>query len=147
MDPEGALLYYQSSWSSGREELQTVVDGYRETAECNELNHVSENIRGMETALNGQLAVELVQKKEPGYYDLVFMDIQMPIMNGYEAARAIRALGRPDLHKIPIVAMTADAFSDDIQKAKEAGMNDHISKPVDVERLEEVLQKWIAGAG
>ena len=71
------------------------------------------------------------------------MDIQMPVLNGYEAAQAIRSSGRPDLQRIPIVAMTADAFSADIRKAKEAGMNDHISKPVDLERLESVLQKWV----
>ncbi len=67
----------------------------------------------------------------------------MPVMNGYEAAKAIRASGREDLAKIPIVAMTADAFADDIRKAEEAGMNGHISKPVDIEKLEEVLRTWI----
>lgn len=64
-------------------------------------------------------------------------------MNGYEAAKAIRAFGREDLEKIPIVAMTADAFADDIRKSEEAGMNSHISKPVDIEMLEEALRKWI----
>ena len=64
-------------------------------------------------------------------------------MNGYEAAHAIRTLDRPDLKEIPIIAMTADAFSDDIRRSKEAGMNDHISKPVDLERLEAVLLKWL----
>ncbi len=97
-----------------------------------------------ETALNGQLAVNRVLEQDPGHYDLIFMDIQMPIMNGYEAAQAIRSSGRKDLEEIPIVAMTADAFSDDIKKAKDAGMNDHISKPVSIERLESVLEKWIA---
>lgn len=97
----------------------------------------------VETAENGQLAVARVQEKEPGYYDLIFMDIQMPVMNGYEAAKAIRACGREDLAGIPIVAMTADAFSDDIRKSKEAGMNSHISKPVDIEKLEDALRKWI----
>ena len=71
------------------------------------------------------------------------MDIQMPVMNGYEAARTIRASGREDLEKIPIVAMTADAFADDIRKSEEAGMNGHISKPVDIQKLEEALQTWI----
>ena len=68
----------------------------------------------------------------------------MPIMNGYEAARAIRSSGREDLKCIPIVAMTADAFSDDVRKAKDAGMNDHVSKPVDLDRLESILRKWVA---
>ncbi len=97
----------------------------------------------VEMAMNGQLAVDAVMGKEPGYFDLIFMDIQMPVMNGYEASKAIRASGRADLEKIPIVAMTADAFADDIRKSEEAGMNDHISKPVDIERLEEALLKWI----
>jgi len=97
----------------------------------------------VELALNGQLAVECVLAHESGYFDLIFMDIQMPVMNGYEASKAIRASGRADLEKIPIVAMTADAFADDIRKSEEAGMNDHISKPVDIERLEEAFKKWI----
>lgn len=103
------------------------------------------NIVGIQvdTALNGKIAVDRVLETEPGYYDLIFMDIQMPIMNGYEAAKAICSSGRSDLADIPIMAMTADAFSDDIRKAKEAGMSDHISKPVDIEKLKEALQRWI----
>lgn len=97
----------------------------------------------VETAENGKLAVEAVTEKEAGYYDLIFMDIQMPIMNGYEAAKAIRASEREDLKKIPIVAMTADAFADDIRKSEDAGMNAHVSKPVDIEMLEDALRKWI----
>lgn len=96
-----------------------------------------------EPVLNGQLAVERVLEKEPGYYDLIFMDIQMPVMNGYEATRAIRSSGRKDLEDIPVIAMTADAFPDDIRKSEEAGMNGHISKPVDIEMLEDTLKKWI----
>lgn len=97
----------------------------------------------VEMAMNGKLAVEAVQEKAPGYYDMIFMDIQMPVMNGYEAAKAIRSSGRKDLEEIPIVAMTADAFADDIRKSEEAGMNGHVSKPVDIEKLEEALQRWI----
>lgn len=94
-------------------------------------------------ALNGQLAVDCVLDHEPGYYDLIFMDIQMPVMNGYESTRAIRSSGREDLKTIPIVAMTADAFADDIRKSEEAGMNGHISKPVDIEKLEEALRTFL----
>ncbi len=118
-------------------------------AEDNEINiEVAQELLHLvgievETALNGQLAAECVQERPAGYYDLIFMDIQMPVMNGYEAAHAIRTLDRPDLKEIPIIAMTADAFSDDIRRSKEAGMNDHISKPVDLERLEAVLLKWL----
>ena len=117
--------------------------------EDNEINiEVARELLGMvgiqvETAMNGQLAVDAVREKEPGYFDLIFMDIQMPVMNGYEAATTIRASEREDLKNIPIVAMTADAFADDIRRAEDAGMNDHISKPVDIERLEEALNKWI----
>lgn len=97
----------------------------------------------VEKALNGKLALDCILEREVGYYDLIFMDIQMPVMNGYEAAKAIRSSGRKDLEVIPIIAMTADAFADDIRKAKEAGMNSHISKPIDIEKLEKVLQTWI----
>ena len=97
----------------------------------------------VEQALNGQIAVDKVLEKEAGYFDLIFMDIQMPVMNGYDAARAIRTSKRADLERIPIIAMTADAFADDIRKSEEAGMNGHISKPVDIEKLEEALKKWI----
>lgn len=98
----------------------------------------------VEMAMNGKQAVEAVKEKEPGYFDLIFMDIQMPIMNGYEAARAIRSSGRKDMEEIPIVAMTADAFADDIRRAEEAGMNGHISKPVDIGKLEEALRQWVS---
>lgn len=117
--------------------------------EDNEINiEVAKELLGIvgiqvEMAMNGKLAVEAVMEKEPGYYDLIFMDIQMPIMNGYESAKAIRSSGRKDLEEIPIVAMTADAFADDIRRSEEAGMNDHVSKPVDIGKLEEALQRWI----
>jgi signal transduction histidine kinase/ActR/RegA family two-component response regulator len=98
----------------------------------------------VEYAYNGREAVDKVVKNPAGYYSMVFMDIQMPVMNGYEAAAAIRAEGRPDLKELAIVAMTADAFADDVKKAHEAGMNGHIAKPIDVSRLEQVIEKWIA---
>ena len=75
-----------------------------------------------------------------GYYDIVFMDIQMPVMNGYDAARQIRALPRGDAGSVWIVAMTANAFVEDVRLSQEAGMNDHVSKPVDPDRLMEILR-------
>lgn len=80
-------------------------------------------------------AVDMIAASKPGYYDAVLMDIQMPVMNGYEATRAIRALDNEDLASIPILAMTANAFKEDVQAAKDAGMQAHIAKPVDVDIL------------
>ena len=96
-----------------------------------------------ETARDGQQAVDMLLEKPENYFDLVFMDIQMPVKNGYEAAKEIRASGREDLKTIPIVAMSADAFSDDIQRALAAGMNDHVAKPVELSKLSAAIEKWI----
>ena len=92
-----------------------------------------------EVAPNGQIAVDMLSKSQPGYYQLVLMDIQMPVMNGYEAAKAIRKLPDPSLSSIPIIAMTANAFEEDRQMALSCGMNGHIAKPIDVPKLMEVL--------
>lgn len=97
----------------------------------------------VESAENGSIAVDMVAGAEAGYYNLVLMDIQMPVMNGYEATCAIRALERKDVRYIPIVAMTANAFAEDIQAAKSAGMNEHMAKPIDLNRLMEVLNRWL----
>ena len=97
----------------------------------------------VECAFDGQMAVDMVREKPEHYYDLVFMDIQMPKMNGYEATKAIRASEREDLKSIPIVAMSADAFSDDVYRAKESGMNDHVSKPIDIPKLMGALETWL----
>ena len=83
------------------------------------------------------------KESPPGFYSLILMDIQMPVMNGYEAARAIRSLGRADAVSVPIIAMTADAFSEDIQKCLECGMNAHVAKPLDVRELLRLLQRLI----
>ncbi len=93
----------------------------------------------VETAENGQQAVEAFENSEEGYYHLIFMDIQMPVMNGYEAAKRIRQLERADAKTIWMVAMTANAFVEDIRLARAAGMNEHCSKPVDMERMHEIL--------
>jgi len=95
----------------------------------------------VETAENGQIAVDRVAASEPGYYDLVLMDIQMPVMDGYTATRTIRALEDPALAGVPIVAMTANAFAEDMQAAKDAGMQAHIAKPVDIAVLHRTLQE------
>ncbi len=117
--------------------------------EDNELNReIAEELlsfTGVETesAENGQVAVDMVKNSPLYYYNMIFMDIQMPVMNGYEASRLIRSLGREDTDNIPIVAMSANAFDDDIREAQEAGMNDHVAKPVEVDKLLEALDKWL----
>jgi signal transduction histidine kinase/DNA-binding response OmpR family regulator len=94
-------------------------------------------------AYNGQEAVDRLQEMPAGHYDLVLMDIQMPIMNGYEATQVIRSLEREDLRSIPIVAMTADAFAEDAQHALDAGMNAHLPKPVSIPQLEKIIAQFL----
>ena len=96
----------------------------------------------IEWVMDGEAAVERMANSKEGEFDLVFMDIQMPNMDGYQATAAIRAM-TTYARRIPIVAMTANAFADDIRKAKEVGMNGHISKPIDFKDLAKILQKWI----
>ncbi len=93
----------------------------------------------IEIAENGQIACEMFKKSETGYYSLILMDIQMPVMDGYEATRTIRAMDRKDAKSVPIFAMTANTFAEDIAKAKQAGMNEHIAKPIDIKKLMELL--------
>lgn len=92
---------------------------------------------------NGQLAVERFKASEPGEFDAILMDVQMPIMNGHEATRVIRALDRPDAKTIPIFAMTADAFAEDEQAALAAGMNAHIAKPLEIEDVKRVVDRFV----
>ena len=96
----------------------------------------------VEIAENGKIAVEKVEASPKGSYDLIFMDIQMPVMNGYEATAAIRSLPGAK-GKLPIVAMTANAFAEDVQLAKNTGMNGHIAKPLDMNKLNDVLKNWL----
>ena len=95
----------------------------------------------VETAENGEIAVDMVSAAEPGYYDVILMDIQMPVMDGYAAARAIRSLPDRELAGIPIIAMTANAFQNDIREAEAAGMNGHIAKPLDVPVMLKTLRE------
>ena len=117
-------------------------------AEDNELNwEIAETILSevgfeLERAENGQICVDKFTQSKPGFYDIILMDIRMPVMNGYEAAKAIRALERSDVN-LPIIAMTADAFSDDIQRCLECGMNEHVAKPIDMNRLTQILKKYL----
>ena len=104
------------------------------------------NENGIVTSIadDGQQGVKAFAESTPDFYAAILMDIHMPIMDGFEAAGAIRALKRQDAKTIPIIAMTADAFSDDVQKCLNAGMNDHIAKPIDPAKLMQVLNKNIS---
>ncbi|MGN0639225.1 MAG: response regulator [Huintestinicola sp.] len=97
----------------------------------------------VERAADGTEAVDMMAMCGDGYYDIIFMDIQMPRMNGYDATRAIRAMNRNYCKQIPIVAMTANAFAEDVQAAKTVGMNEHIAKPLDLKALSKTLKKWL----
>ena len=103
------------------------------------------SMRGMEAELaeNGRDAVEMFASHEAGYYDAILMDMRMPVMDGLEASRAIRALERADAKTIPIIALTANAFDEDVQRSMQAGLNAHLSKPVEPEALFETLEKLI----
>lgn len=117
--------------------------------EDNELNReIAENILEMtglevELAEDGKQAFDIMTRVESGYYDIIFMDIQMPFMNGYEATRAIRTLPGEYTKQVPIIAMTANAFVEDVQAAKNAGMNEHIAKPLDFDQLLKSLNHWL----
>ncbi len=124
------------------------LDGMRVMlAEDNELNteiaqFMLEDVGITVTCVkNGKLAVEMFQNSEAGSFDVILMDIMMPVMNGLDAARAIRALDRPDAQTIPIIAMTANAYDEDIRHAREAGMNGHLAKPIDTDLLYRTLDK------
>lgn len=139
------------------EELQAVQSLSKEVlaekrlllAEDNELNReiavelISQTGVAVDSAETGKEALERFEKMPENYYDMIFMDIQMPEMDGYEATAAIRRLPRKDAARIPIIAMTANAFAEDIRKSREAGMNEHLTKPLDIGALMKCLEKWL----
>ena len=117
-------------------------------AEDNELNWeiaselLSEEGLVLDWAENGQICVEMLQASKPGYYDAILMDIRMPVMGGYEATQVIRTLDHPD-RDLPIIAMTADAFAEDVKRSLDCGMNAHVAKPIDVGEVMRLLEKFI----
>ena len=124
--------------------------GYRVLlAEDNELNWeiasdlLSELGLELDWAENGQICTGMFQKSDAGYYSAILMDLRMPVMTGYEATEVIRAMDRPDAKTIPIIAMTADAFAEDVQKCLDVGMNAHVAKPIDVREVTRLLLKFI----
>jgi len=130
------------------EKIQKFVGRKILLAEDNDLNwEIAEELLSeagfeLERAENGKICVEKFEQSAVGFYDVILMDIRMPVMNGYDAAKAIRALTREDA-SLPIIAMTADAFADDIQHCLECGMNEHVAKPIDADRLTQLLKKYL----
>lgn len=146
----GEKLVHMSEFEnvmSLEEQLAEVPKGRILLAEDVELNQeIAATILGdagfeTEIAGNGQIAVDMLAKSEPGYYQVILMDVQMPVMNGYEATKEIRRMENKDLSSIPIIAMTANAFEEDKQEALRSGMNGHIAKPIDMEILFGVLRQ------
>ena len=129
------------------EGLKKIETGRILLAEDNELNQeiatelLTDAGFTVDVAGNGEKAVEMLRISEPGYYQLVLMDVQMPVMNGHEAARLIRKLENKELANVPILAMTANAFEEDKRAALACGMNGHIAKPIDVENLFATLSR------
>lgn len=156
------LVYLFNQIAAGDEEeepLETELTAQAGTAgkrillvEDNELNReIAEELIGetgvlVESAEDGRKALERFEQMPEDYYDMIFMDIQMPVMNGYEATAAIRELPREDASRIPIIAMTANAFAEDIRKCENAGMNGHLAKPLDIKQLIQCLKTWTGGA-
>jgi CheY-like chemotaxis protein len=133
-----------------KDKLQTLHSGRILLAEDNPLNQeiatviLEEAGFSTEVADNGQIAVNMLKNSQPGYYNLVLMDVQMPVMDGYEATKLIRKLENQELAAIPILAMTANAFEEDRQNALQCGMNGHIAKPINIEKMIETLDKVLA---
>lgn len=158
---QSRLIYKLKQFVSGeKEELKqnniSLPEGQFEgkrvlLAEDNEINReiavelLSSVQLETETAENGRIAVEMVKNSPEFYYDLVFMDMQMPVMDGCEATKNIRKLNRKDVKSLPIVAMTANAFAEDIDRAQQAGMNEHLAKPINMELLSQSLSRWLSG--
>jgi len=149
-DTEVAIIEEQQKNDSLQNIEEKDFSGYRVLlVDDNELNReIASEIMEMaglevEMAEHGREAVDKFAASASGYYDIIFMDVQMPVLNGYEASREIRTLTHPDAQSVPIIAMTANAFAEDVQEARKAGMNEHIAKPLDVNKLFMSLTRWI----
>jgi len=138
-------ISYKDAGKAGTENTALLAGKQVLLCEDNELNQeiaktlLEEKLMHVDTAGNGQTGLEKFMQSPPGYYSIILMDIRMPVMDGYEATRRIRSLSRADAAAIPIIAMTADAFSDDVRKCEKVGMNGHISKPIEPEKLYKML--------
>ncbi len=148
------LRHQQVTQTPAVNDEDSVMKGLRFlVAEDNELNaEILTEILDMEGAVcelaaNGLEAVEMFKKSEPGYYDMILMDVQMPVMNGYEATRQIRACGHLEAGTIPIAAMTANTFAEDVRDAMEAGMDGHLAKPIDMDAVKEMVGRLLKQKG
>ena len=137
------------SKEGAKEEITKPLDGIKIlAAEDNDINaDILTELMNMEgatvaRAVNGKEAVRMFKESKEGDYDLILMDIQMPVMNGYEASLAIRDIGTDYAKNLPIIAMTANAYADDVQKSLDAGMNAHIAKPIDVSIVEKTILEF-----
>lgn len=149
---ENVIRPVNTNENNKKEQIQKIRSGRILLVEDNEINReiaveiLSEAGFVMDVAENGQIAVDKLNSSEPGYYQLVLMDVQMPVMNGYEATRAIRKLENRELSSIPILAMTANAFEEDRQAAMECGMNGHIAKPINIGNMLQVLDEILGNS-
>ena len=143
------LSFGQSEEKEAKEEEISFAGLHVLVVEDNELNaEIAQSLLEVrdfqvDCVYDGAQAVERIRTTEPGTYDVILMDIMMPVMNGLDATRAIRSMEREDSHTIPIVAMSANAFDDDLKKSVECGMNGHLSKPVEVDKLYRTLKEVI----
>ena len=147
-DPERADEYVTSLENNASE--GNVLEGKRVLlCEDNKMNLeiatilLHEKVIIVDAAVNGRDGVDMFMAAAPGFYDVILMDIRMPVLNGYEAAMKIRSADRADASGIPIIAMSADIFEEDIAKAKQAGINDALSKPVDADKMYQIIEKNI----
>lgn len=146
----GLKKYMGVEEEEGKEKADTALSGrHILAAEDNDLNWeilndlLSDAGMELDWAENGKICLEKFEQSEAGYYDAILMDVRMPIMGGYEATEHIRASSHPDAKKIPIIAMTADAFSEDIKKCLDCGMNAHTAKPINLDEVLSLLKKYI----
>lgn len=147
--PEEIETYINESENAGTGNYDCLKNKKVLLVEDNQMNReiamdiLTDNGMIVDTAEDGTVAVEKMANAVPGQYDLILMDVQMPKMNGYEATKAIRNLDNRAIDGIPIIAMTANAFEEDRKEALEAGMNEHLSKPINVKKMNEVLKKFL----
>lgn len=145
-------MLHQEASSPGRQDQYDFTGKRILLAEDNELNReiavelLSDLGAVIDCAFNGAEAVARFKESPTQYYSLILMDVQMPVMDGYTATRTIRGLPRPDAASIPILAMTADAFMEDILAAKASGMNGHLAKPLDIPAMKREISKFIGNS-